>query len=68
VTNLVKADSAGVVSLLNNFLDILEGKYRVVIVSPKQARGLDFNTDNVIEDNGGVHVLIAKLPERFLHY
>ena len=41
-------------------------KYPVYIIDGTQGRGLDFPSSTEIEENGGVYLVIAKLPSGFL--
>jgi hypothetical protein len=43
-------------------------KYPVFIINETQGRGLDFPSSTEIEDNGGVYLLVAKLPSGFLQF
>jgi len=43
-------------------------KYPVFIINGTQGRGLDFPSSTEIEENGGVYLLIAKLPSGFLEF
>ena len=43
-------------------------KYPVYIINDSQGRGLDFPTTTEIEENGGVYLLIAKLPSSYLQF
>ncbi len=42
------------------------GRYSVYIANFQQGRGVDFPTSSEIENNGGVHVLIAAMPRFYL--
>ena len=41
-------------------------KYPVFIINGTQGRGLDFPSSTEIEENGGVYLVVAKLPSGFL--
>jgi hypothetical protein len=43
-------------------------QYPVFIINDLQGRGLDFPSSAEIEENGGVYLVIAKLPDSFLQY
>jgi hypothetical protein len=40
----------------------------VFIINDLQGRGLDFPSSTEIEENGGVYLVIAKLPATYLQY
>ena len=62
VDDISAKEPAKVVTVLECFTKILKDKFRVVIVSQNQARGLDFPSDEVIDLYGGVHVCITQIP------
>ncbi len=57
-----------ILSCLKVFTNKGSQGFRVVIIGSQQARGLDFPSSSEIEEQGGVHVLVAELPEMYLHY
>jgi hypothetical protein len=43
-------------------------RYPVFIINESQGRGLDFPSTTDIEENGGVYLIVGKLPFSFLQY
>ena len=43
-------------------------KYPVFIINGTQGRGLDFPSTTEIEENGGLYLVIEKLPSGFLSF
>jgi hypothetical protein len=41
-------------------------RYPVFIINESQGRGLDFPSTTDIEENGGVYLIVGKLPSSFL--
>lgn len=53
---------------LKSFTQRVEGQYQVYLLDEEQGRGLDFPSNSEIEANGGVYLIVACLPQRFLQY
>jgi hypothetical protein len=44
------------------------GKYPVFIINDAQGRGLDFPSTTEIEEEGGIFLIVGKLPSSYLQY
>jgi superfamily II DNA/RNA helicase len=55
-------------SILQLFTNRQANQFPIFIMSDSQGRGLDFSSSSEIEANGGVYLILAKLPPTFLQY
>ncbi len=56
-------DSVGYLAIFNRKQG---NNFPVFIINDLQGRGLDFPSSNEIEENGGVYLVIAKIPDTYL--
>ena len=68
VENLGGCEPNQISGIIRTLTEASAFRYPAFFVNQEQGRGIDFPTNQDIESSGGVHVIIAQLPETFLEF